>query len=175
MRDADSRSPGSATVDGTFQGIGPRGAGTTTQLQVAGRGGVDADAEAVVLNVTVTGAQGAGYVTVFPCGASLPNASNINFVAGVTTPNLVISKIGTGGKVCIFTSANIHLIADVSGFYPNGAGYESLVPGRLMDSRSPGSPTVDGQFQGIGIRTGRVRIHGATRGSCRFYRHHFPF
>ena len=148
----DTRSPGSATVDGTFQGIGLRAAGSTTQLQVTGRGGVDADAEAVVLNVTVTGAQASGYVTVYPCGSALPNASNINFVAGATIANLVISKIGTGGTVCIFTSAATQLIADVGGFYPNGSSFESLVPGRLLDSRSPGSATVDGQFQGIGLR-----------------------
>ena len=39
-------------------------------------------AAAVVLNVTVTGAQGSGFVTVFPCGEALPTASNLNFVAG---------------------------------------------------------------------------------------------
>lgn len=142
----DSRSPGSATVDGTFQAIGIRGTGSTTQLQVTGRDGIDADAEAVVLNVTVTGAQNAGYVTVYPCGTTQPNASNVNFVAGVTVPNLVISKIGAGGKVCIFTSATTHLIADVSGFYRAGLSFEPLEPKRLMDSRSPGSATVDGQF-----------------------------
>ena len=74
VRLLDSRSPGSATVDGTFQGIGVRGAGTTTELQVAGRGGVDGDAEAAVLNVTVTGAQAGGFITVYPCGSPLPNA-----------------------------------------------------------------------------------------------------
>ncbi|MBI4883248.1 MAG: hypothetical protein HY826_04255, partial [Actinobacteria bacterium] len=36
----DSRGPGSATVDGLFQGIGVRGAGSVTELVVAGRGGV---------------------------------------------------------------------------------------------------------------------------------------
>ena len=148
----DTRLPGSNTVDGTFQGIGLRAAGSTLQLQVTGRAAVDADAKAVVLNVTVTGAQGAGFVTVYPCGSLQPNASNINFVAGATIPNLVISEIGAGGKVCIFTSAATHLIADVGGFYPAISSFVPLVPARLMDSRSPGSATIDGQFQGIGLR-----------------------
>jgi hypothetical protein len=115
----DSRSPGSATVDGLFQGIGLRAAGLTTQLQVTDRGGVPvpADAGTAVLNVTVTGATGAGYVTVYPCGSPLPNASNLNYAVGSTIANLVITKIGTDGKVCLFTSAATHLIVDVDGYY----------------------------------------------------------
>ncbi len=112
----DSRLGGS-TADHQFEGIGVRVAGSTTELLVAGRGGVPGDALAVVLNVTVTGAQGGGYVTVYPCGEERPNSSNLNYVAGGTIPNLVITKIGTDGKVCIFTSAGVNLLADVSGYY----------------------------------------------------------
>jgi len=146
----DSRAMG-ATVDGQSQAIGLRAAGSTTELLVAGRGGVDVDASTAVLNVTVTGAQGSGFVTVYPCGSPQPNASNINFPAGATIPNLVITKVGVGGRVCIFTSAATQLIADVSGFYPAISSFESLVPGRLLDSR-PGGATIDGQSQAIGLR-----------------------
>lgn len=149
----DSRVPASPTVDGAFEAIGIRAAGTTTELQVTGRHGVPSDAAAVVLNITATAALGDGFATVYPCGAPQPNASNLNFVAGDTIPNLVITQLGTGGKVCLFTSADTHLIADVNGYYPATAKYESLVPGRLLDSRVPASPTVDGAFQAIGTRT----------------------
>ena len=44
----DSRLGGS-TVDGLFQRVGVRGAGSVTELLVAGRGGVVGDASAVVL------------------------------------------------------------------------------------------------------------------------------
>ena len=88
-----------------------------TEVVVAGRGGVPTDASAVVLNVTVTGAQAAGFVTVYPCGTPRPNASNLNFATGSTIPNLVIAKVGAGGKVCLFTSAGTHLIADVNGYF----------------------------------------------------------
>lgn len=148
----DSR-PGSTTVDGTFRGIGQRAAGSTLALQVSGRAGIDVDAQSVVLNVTVVQAVGQGYITVYPCGSSLPNASNINFQAGVTTPNSVISKLGADGKVCIFTSAATHLVADASGFFPDTTGLHSLQPARLMDTRSPGSPTVDHLFEAIGLRS----------------------
>jgi hypothetical protein len=33
-------------------------------------------------------------------------------------PNLVISGIGLGGKVCIFTLSPTHVIADLSGYQP---------------------------------------------------------
>ena len=70
-----------------------------------------------VLNVTGTNAAG-GYVTVYPCGASRPLASNLNLAPGATAPNLVINKIGTGGKVCIYTQNTTELIADINGWFP---------------------------------------------------------
>ena len=49
----------------------------------------------------------------------MPEASNLNFVAGQTIPNAVISKLGTGGKVCIYTSAATNLITDLNGYFGN--------------------------------------------------------
>ena len=111
---------GLSTVDGLALAGGLVPAGGVVELQVAGRPGIPADASAVVLNVAVTGTQGAGFVTVFPCGSDRPNAANLNYSAGQTVPNLVIAKIGTGGKVCLFTLAATHLIADVNGYFPGG-------------------------------------------------------
>ena len=144
--------PGYTTVDGQFQGMGVRAAGSVTELQITGRHGVPADAAAVVLNVTVTGAQGEGYVTVWPCDQPMPNASSLNYTAGSTVANAVITKIGAGGKVCLFTAGSgTDLLADVNGFYPAGSSFVSLVPGRVLESR-PGFTTVDAQFQGVGLR-----------------------
>jgi hypothetical protein len=61
-------------------------------LQVTGRGGVPADAAAVVLNVTVNEPEQAGFVTAYPCGTPRPNASNLNYVPGQTIPNNVIVR-----------------------------------------------------------------------------------
>jgi len=151
----DTRPTGS-TVDhapGSEQG-GLNPAGGTTEFVVAGRYTIPVDASAVVLNVTVTGAQGSGFATVWPCGATKPNASNLNFRLGVTVPNSVITKVGTGGKVCIATSAATHLLADVGGYYPAGSSYVSLVPGRMLDTRTTGE-TVDhaAGSEKIGLRT----------------------
>ena len=111
---------GYGTVDGLFAGLGARGAGSVTELQVAGRAGVPVDASAVELNVTVTNANGAGFVTVYPCGSPRPLSSNVNYGAGSTVANSVIAKIGVDGKVCVFTQAGVDLIVDTSGYFPIG-------------------------------------------------------
>jgi hypothetical protein len=92
-------------------------AGQVLQLQVTGRGGVADDAKAVVLNVTGNDATGGGFVTVWPCGTVMPTASNLNLEQGETKPNLVISKVGVGGKVCVFTQNGTHLLADINGYW----------------------------------------------------------
>ena len=53
-------------------------------------------ASAAVLNVTVTDPTAAGYVTVYPSDTCpTPFVSNLNFVAGETVPNLVITGLST--------------------------------------------------------------------------------
>ena len=148
LRLLDTR-PGGPTADGQFSGIGLRPANSVTQLDVAGRAGVAANAAAVVLNVTVTEAQAPGYVTLYPCGGDPPTASNLNYVANSTIPNLVVVKVGASGRVCLFTQSVVHLVADVSGYFPPLSSLASLVPARLLDTRA-GAPTVDGQGSGIG-------------------------
>ena len=71
-----------------------------------------------MLNVTVTDAQAAGFITVYPCASERPNASNLNATVPFTRPNLVIAKIGDGGKVCVYTQSPTHIIADVNGWFP---------------------------------------------------------
>ena len=125
------------TRDGTGAPAAAIGPGGIVDLQVTGRGGVpDSGVSAVVLNVTVTEPTVAGYVTVFPTGSAQPTASNLNFVPGETVPNLVIAKIGSGGRVSLFNSAGTtHLVADVSGYYTTGSQLVPTVPIRLLDTR----------------------------------------
>jgi hypothetical protein len=142
---------GGATVDGLFAGGGVLPAEGEIALTVAGRGGVPATAASVVLNITAVDAQAAGYLTVYPCGEPRPNASNLNFAAGQTIPNAVISKIGTAGRVCLYTSAAIHVLADVAGFFPSATAFQPLTaPARALDTR-PGGATADGAFAGGGV------------------------
>ena len=120
---------------------------------MTGRGGVLAGATAVALNVTVNEAQADGFITVYPCGSAQPNASNINYQAGSTIPNAVIVKIGTGGKVCLYTSAATQLIVDVNAYLRDTLDSASVVPARLLDTR-PGATTIDGVSAADGLRAG---------------------
>lgn len=114
------------------------------RLQVAGTGPVPASgAAAVALNVTVTRATGAGYVTVYPGGTTMPYVSNLNFVKGQTIPNAVTVKLGSDGYVELYngSNGNVHLIADVAGWVRDGTAtapgsYTALAPKRMLDTRS---------------------------------------
>jgi hypothetical protein len=143
--------PTGVTIDNLEKAAGVRPAGSTTTVTIGGRANVPADAKAAVLTVTATGTTGAGFLTVYPCGSEVPNSSNLNYTAGNDIANLVISKLGTSGTVCIFNSAATHLIVDVAGYFPAGSSYEPLQPARLLETRL-GASTVDGQFNGVGFR-----------------------
>lgn len=139
------------TVDGVSEGGGRASAGSVVEVVVAGRGGVDAAAQAVMLNVTAIAPDGPGYLTVFPCGAARPVASSVNYTPGAVVPNAVLAQIGAGGKVCIFTLAATDLVVDVNGFVPPGADIETVVPARVLETRTgPNHTTVDGEYAGIG-------------------------
>lgn len=162
------------TVDGVFDGSGRVAAGSVTELQVAGRGGVPQDATFAMANITVTGPLAPGYVSAYPCDAARPNASTVNFAAGETVPNAAVVALSATGSVCLYSSAAAHLIVDVSGYFAAGTSVVGVGPLRLMDSRSGSvSATYDGRFRGIGpLRggsttalqvVGRADVQEATR------------
>jgi alpha-tubulin suppressor-like RCC1 family protein len=117
VRLLDTR-PDGGTIDGLFHPGTKLAGGQEIRLQVGGRGGVPATAAAVVLNVTVTEPDAAGYLTAYPCDTPRPNASNLNYSPGQTIPNNVIVKTGTSGTVCLYSQQTTHLIADINGAFP---------------------------------------------------------
>jgi hypothetical protein len=143
--------PTGATVDNLQQAGGLRTAGSTTTVNIGGRANVPVDAKAAVLTVTVTGTTAPGFLTVYPCGSAMPNSSNVNYAAGTDIANLVIGKLGTNGTVCVYISAAIHVVVDVTGYFPAGSSYEPLQPARLLETRT-GSATIDSLFNGAGLR-----------------------
>ena len=128
--------------------VGPDG---TIDLQVTGRGGVPATGVGgVVMNVTATNPTQNSFGTVFPAGETRPLASNINYNAEVTVPNLVITKLGTGGKVTLFNRfGSVDFLADVVGYYRADATYVPLTPDRILDTR-----------RGVGAPAGTVGTNG---------------
>lgn len=126
------------------------------ELKVTGVGGIpESGVSAVLLNVTAVGAPGPGFISVVPKPArvgniyddqasygAIPNTSNLNLSDGSPTPNLVLARVGAGGKIRIYNSFGpTGLIADVAGWFGtggahlDGAGFEGVTPVRLMDSR----------------------------------------
>ncbi|MEU2626081.1 right-handed parallel beta-helix repeat-containing protein [Kitasatospora sp. NPDC007106] len=113
--------------------------GGDVDLQVAGVAGVPASGvTAVTMNVTVTDTAQAGFLTVYPHGDAVPNASNLNWTAGRTIPNLVTVPV-KDGKVSFHNSSGgtVHVVADLAGYY--GAEgldmYRPVSPWRAMDTR----------------------------------------
>ena len=101
--------------------------------------------EAVVLNVTATGATAGGNVKVYSTGLSkVPSTSNVNFGKGQTVANQVTVALVPGGQLVFNVQENpgtVQLIADVEGYYTAGndatnSGYAALTPKRLIDTRS---------------------------------------
>ncbi len=107
------------TREGVGAAAGKLAAGQTLTLQIAGAGmsATPGAATAVVINVTVTDPGSGGFLTIWPCGTPQPLASNLNYTRGQTIPNLVISKLGTGGTVCIIGQGTTHIVADIGGWF----------------------------------------------------------
>ncbi len=119
---------------------------------------------AVSLNVTVTGTDRAGFLTVWPCDQPQPDTSNLNFGPGDTRANLVVAKLAPDGTVCFDSTAGTHLIADVTGTYEFGGGVlsTSVTPERLLDTRNAiGVPSAS-KIPGGGIVTLQVSGRGGV-------------
>ena len=96
----------------------PIPAGRTVVLQVTGKAGVPSGAKAVVLNVTVTGTVGAGFLNAWADGGTVPPTSNLDwFGANATVPNQVIVPLSANGRVDLRSNSKTQMIADVFGYY----------------------------------------------------------
>ena len=71
LRLVDTR-PGAVTSDGQDAGVGLRAAGSTMEVQVAGRAGVPLDASTAVLTVTAVDPLDGGFLTMHPTGTARP-------------------------------------------------------------------------------------------------------
>jgi hypothetical protein len=153
----------------TRVGLGaPKGAvaaRSSVSFPVTGHG-VPLGVSAVVLNVTATEPTTGGFITAYPHGGPIPTASNLNFLANQTVPNLVVVPVGGDGSVSLFNGSvgTVHLLADISGYFEAGdpvtAGtLGALVPVRLLDTRGGVPPTA---LAPHGSRTLVVRGRGGV-------------
>jgi hypothetical protein len=133
----DSR-PGATTIDGYGLVGKPLGAGEVLYVPVAARNGVGLG-EAVVLDIVALHADKAGYLTAWPCSATQPSTSTVNFQAGSARATLAIVPLTSDGWVCVASggATRVDVVIDVTGWFPaEGGGYEPLVPSRALDTRN---------------------------------------
>ena len=125
--------------------VAPFAAGEQRQVQITGRGDVPVSgAAAVVLNLTMTGTAGTGFVAAVPSNGVLPpSTSNVNVqLPGETRANLAIVPLGPDGAIKLYASVSTNVIVDVTGYVTAAAAPMSSVglfvpvtPARLLDSR----------------------------------------
>jgi hypothetical protein len=117
------------------RGAGPIGPGVLTIPRASL--GVPDTATAVIVNATATQTSGSGYLTVFPCGSSAPDTSNVNFPGGEDRANQAIVGLAGDGSLCVFASTATHVVIDVTGVFAGseGLGFAASVA-RLVDSRN---------------------------------------
>jgi hypothetical protein len=111
----------------------------TREVTVAGLAGVPLDAEAVALNVTVTGTSASSNLRIWPNGGSLPLGPTMNWQAGWTIAHAVTAKVGEAGAVSVYNNnGTTDVVIDVVGYYGAGlgAGFVSVEPTRVLDSRA---------------------------------------
>jgi hypothetical protein len=119
----------------------PVGAGRAIELQITGRAGVPPGATAAALNVTAIDPCAAGFVTVYPCGSTAPPlASNVNYVAKEARPNLVVARLSTSGRACLYSMVQTDVAVDLMGWFAADAGDRAVAtsPVRALDTRAMG-------------------------------------
>jgi hypothetical protein len=124
----------------TRAGSAPLGQGATGIFQINGASGTIA---ALVLNVTVTNPTAASYLTLWPDGQAQPNASDLNFAARQTVPNLVVVKLGANSAIDIYNAVgSVDVILDLVGYYG------VIVPAPFAPQMSPLRKFSPGQRNG---------------------------
>ena len=161
----DTRTSGGALAQGEIRSLGLLGAGGIPIVGV----------EAVAMNVTVTGGTAPSVLTVWPAGVARPLASNLNWPAGDTRANLVVSALGVLGAVSMVNATgSAHVVVDVVGWYDDGgparasgSEFHPVTPARVLDTRA-GTGSVAAPLGPGSVRTltvagrGGVPASGAT-------------
>jgi hypothetical protein len=86
---------------------------------------VPTGAKAASINVTAVRPNGAGHLTLFPTGGTLPTVSTVNFAAGEPAiANGAIVPLGTAASNDLSVSpyvaapgSTVHLVIDVTGYF----------------------------------------------------------
>src|SRR6185436_1023459 len=110
----DTRQPYGATGGPALPPTVPR------VLVVKNLCGIPATAKAIAVNLTVVNAPGSGFVRLFPGNADPTTTSSINYSTGQTRSNnavVPLSSSGTGALSLQSSTAGVHVVLDVLGYF----------------------------------------------------------
>jgi subtilase family serine protease len=148
------------TRDGTGLS-GAFGSHSARTFQVAGVGGVPANATAVTGNLTVTAQTSVGYLYIGPNATNNPTSSTLNFPVGDDRANGVTVALGAGTLSVTYVGSTspstAHVIFDVTGYFTpdmTGSTYHALSPARILDTRN--GTGLSGAFGSHSARTFQV-------------------
>ena len=99
-----------------------------------------AGATSALVNLTMSEADAAGYVTADRCSALTPGPqakSNGNYTAGANIANLAVVPLDSDGRFCIYTERSVQLLVDIQGTFTSSGtlGFERADSTRLLDTR----------------------------------------
>jgi peptidoglycan hydrolase-like protein with peptidoglycan-binding domain len=144
-------------------------AGAAMQRSDGAPATIPTDATAVAMNVTAVLPSQAGFFTVWPCGAPMPVASNVNFTSGSVVANGVVTSLGDGGAICLYSDQQSDVLVDVLGWFGGGSQppFVGAVPSRLVDTRNAiGGPTgmvTPAAPKSVPVRGVTVNVDGTSR------------
>jgi hypothetical protein len=132
-----------------YEATGPLISGSK-HFQISGRGGVAADAGAVVLNVTTESSLEESFIVMWPVGSEYPLTSIMKAEEDVTKTVTVIMPVGPTGMISVYTQlGSTEIIIDALGYFSNDHGFYTTDQVRLLDTRLD-STTVDDDYAGTG-------------------------
>ncbi len=95
----------------------PLGPGANRAIQVAGRGGIPADATAVVVNLTGVQPTTGTYLVAYPDDVGRPVASTLNLAGGDIRATTAVVRLSPDGRLAVFNAAGqTHVLVDVVGY-----------------------------------------------------------
>jgi hypothetical protein len=99
----------------------------------------------------------------------MPVASNLNFVRGAVVANGVVTSLGAGGAVCLYSDQQSDVLVDVLGWFGGGAQppFVGAVPSRLVDTRNaiggPAGRLAASSQRSVPVRGVTVDVGGIAR------------
>jgi probable HAF family extracellular repeat protein len=128
--------------------------------------GLPSTAAAYSMNVTAVPSGYLGFLTTWPTGQPLPNASTLNSWNGTVVANAALVPAGTNGAMSVYVTNPANVILDVDGYFgpsgsPGALNFYPVASCRVADTR-----TAVGPFGGPEMEAGTTRSFDLPTGNC---------